>query len=461
MKTIFITIYDGDTEKNVLRTDIFKILKEAGHKILLLIRSEKRLDYYRQNFEDKNVFVEFIPPAMNKIELIFHHICWNSVPTYSVFLRRHDLYLVHKNSLRYAMEKLLGFLGRFKFYRWFLRFIYNIIPDDYAANLFEKYKPDLVFSPNMFSAEDCRILRVAKKRGIKTATTVKSWDVLTTKAFTRVLADLVLVFNGYNKQEAMELGDYSEEKIKIIGFPQFDIYTNQNIYLSREEFFKKIGADPNKKLILFAVPGDWKNPYTHEVMLGINKAIEDGKIKQPVQVLARFHPKYPATGEQLTELNHFIKDRPGTYFEQATERSLDTSASTTFKWTFTNEDIIHLANSIFHSDITINTESTMTLDAAALDKSVILVGYDGFQKLDYWHSILRNYDRNHFQYVMKTGGARLAKTPEEMVEYINMYLEKPNLDKAGRQELRDKLIYKVDGNAGRRAAEAVLDLLEK
>lgn len=459
MKTIFITIYDGDTEKNILRSDAFPLFKKRGIRIIILVK-RRFVDYYRQNFGDSQVIVEPLPDPKAFSERIFYWIGWNTIPTFSIFLRRKEAYLKHhRNPIRYGVERILGFLGRFRSWRNFLRWIYFQIPDDYGKELFEKYKPDLLFAPNMFSYEDGRLLKRAKKLGIKTVTTVKSWDVLTTKAFTRVLADKILVFNEHNKKEAIEIGDYKPDQVVVTGFPQFDIYTKKEILLSREEFFKKIGADPLKRLILYASPGDWKNPYDFEVLLGLHKAIMDGKIKKPVQVLIRLHPKYFNKSEYLKSLPYFVLERPGTYLTRGTEISLE-GADQVYNWTFTGQDIIHLANSLYHSDVTINTESTMTLDAAVFDKPIILIGYDGFQKLDYWSSILRKYSRNHFQYVMKTEGAKLVKNLDELIETINAYLENPSLDKEGRKILREKLIYKVDGYSGKRVAQAILEMLE-
>lgn len=462
MKTIFITIYDGDTEKNILRSDVFPLLKKAGLKVILLVRKRRFLDYYRKNFEGPQVIVELFPDSKVISERIYYWIGWNTIPTYSIFLRRKEAYLHgHKNLIRYLVENVIGFLGRFRTWRNFLRWIYFHIPDDYCKKLFEKYKPDLVFAPSMFSYEDGRILRQAKKLKIKTVTTVKSWDVLTTKAFTRVLADRILVFNECNKKEAVEIGDYRPEQVKVTGFPQFDIYTKKEIFLKRKDFFKRIGADPKKKLILYSSPGNWKSAYDHEVLLGLHRAIGDGRIKEPIQVLIRYHPKYSSTSEYLKYLPNFIPDRPGTYLADDTHKSLEGATDQVFYWTFTNEDIIHLANSIYHSDVTINTESTMTLDAAAFDKPIILIGYDGFQKLDYWSSILRKYKREHYQYVMKAGGTRLAKSLDELVEAINNYLENPSLGAEGRKNLRNRLMHKVDGNSGKRIAEAILGYLQE
>ena len=162
------------------------------------------------------------------------------------------------------------------------------------------------------SPEDFRLLRQAKRRGVKTAATAKSWDVLTTKAFTRVRADRLLVFNEFNRQEAIALGDYRQENIVVTGFPQFDIYAREEIFMPRDVFMRSIGADPAKRMALIAVPGDWKTPYTQEIMKELDRRIDAGHYPVPLQILARFHPKYPDSSEKL-HLKNFIFDRPGTH----------------------------------------------------------------------------------------------------------------------------------------------------
>ncbi len=462
MKTILVSIYDGDTEKNILRSGVLNRLESTGNKIVLAIRASKdgsKEEYYQKNFGAENVIIEAIPNAMTRFEAYMFHFSWNTLPTRSAYVKRHDLYVKHNNKLRYAAESAAGFMGKFRLWRNVVRWGYYMLPDDYCKELFLKYKPDLFFSPNMFSAEDCRLLRQARKMGIKTMTMAKSWDVPTTRGFTRVKADRILVYNEINKKEIIEIGDYKPEQVTIIGFPQFDIYTHKEIYTSREEFFKSIGADLSKTLILFAVPGDFKNPYSHEIMQGLDDAVSAGKFAKPVQFLARFHPKYPSKGEELQHLKHFIKDRPGTYFSKTMEKALDAPMSQTFQWTFTDKDIIHLANSIEHTAVTINTESTMTLDAAAHNKPVVLIGFDGNQKLDYWKSVIRNYDREHLMGVLRTNGVRLAKSLDELIMYTNDYLKDPTLDQKGRDDMREQVLYKVDGKSSDRIVDALMAML--
>src|SRR5699024_5013043 len=105
--------------------------------------------------------VELLPPATNWLEHIWYNISWNTIPTDSVRLRQKIRYLKHRKHWLFAIQTIAWLLGHLHVWRELLRKVYAIIPDNYIDNLFETYKPDLVFAPNMFSPEDCRVLRAA------------------------------------------------------------------------------------------------------------------------------------------------------------------------------------------------------------------------------------------------------------------------------------------------------------
>lgn len=458
MKTIFLTVYDGDTEKVILRSGVFDALKASGHRIVLLVRVPDRLMYYKQAFEKDTVIVEQLPTAMTKLEMLWYHLGWNTLPTRAAFIRRYTKYRKHKNVLRYALESVCGFLGNFKLWREFLRTVYALSPDNYCKEYFEKYQPDLVFTPNMFSAEDLRMMRAAKRRGIPTVATAKSWDVLTTKAFTRVKADRLLVFNEINKEEAIRIGDYTSSRVTVTGFPQFDVYARDEWRETREAFCKRLGLNPERRIVLMAVPGDWKTPYTKEILTELDRRIDANAFVKPLQILARLHPKYmdSSEGEQY---RHIVMDRPGTHFNTEKEFSIDMGVANVFQWTFADKDIYHLANSIYHSDLIINTESTLTLDGAALDKPSILIAYDGTHTLPYWDSVARVYEREHYHNVVTTGAVPLVKSDDELQKEINAFLSDGDYLRKEREALKARLLYKSDGQSAKRTADAVLSFL--
>lgn len=452
MKTIFITIYDGDIEKNILQSKVFRTILEAKVRVVLLVKNGIVQNYHQ--YANEQIIVEELPRSSCFSEKFFYWIGWNILPTRSAYLRRHQSYKLHRNWLRFKFGEFLGMCGTSRVFRQLLRFMYACIPDTYGEYLFERYRPDLLFAPSMFSFEDGRLLRMAKKIGIKTITTSKSWDVLTNKAFTRVLADTILVQNAQICDIAIQLGDYASWQVEIVGFVQFDFVTDPNIIMPRVEFFKKIGADPNKKLILYSMSGDWKNPYDDEVVEGIHTAIEKGELGFPAQLLARFHPKYSSKVEML-ELPFLIKYRPCEGSEQV--ESFDSSASRVYPFTFREKDFIDLANMLYHSDVTINTMSSITLDAIAFDKPVILICHDGIDRsIPYLDSLRRMYDEDHYRIIMESGCAKVSYSMKDTVQAIRGYLSDPSQEDDGRKFIREHMLYKLDGNSGVRIAEALL-----
>ncbi len=458
MKTIFLTVYDGDTEKVILRSGVLEQMRYAGHRIILLVRGSDRLDYYRREFGSEQVIVELLPPAMTRGEMLWYHLGWNTLPTRASYLRRRMKYQKHRNAFRYALESFAGFMGNFRVWREFLRLVYRLFPDPYCASYFERYRPDLVFTPNMFSAEDMRMLRAARRRSIPTVATAKSWDVLTTKAFTRVKADRLLVFNDFNREEAEALGDYPPERVIVTGFPQFDVYARDDWKESRESFCKRLGLDPARRILLMAVPGDWKTPYTKEILRELDVRIETDRFSRPIQVLARLHPKYSDSSEQES-YRHIVMDRPGTHLSEERDVSIDMGIAGSYQWTFTDRDIAHLANSIYHSELVINTESTLTLDGAALGKPTILIAYDGTHQLPYWDSVARVYEREHYRHVTETGAAPLVHNDDELTEAIDRFLVDPQNLSGERTKLAERLLYRTDGKSAERTAAAVLAML--
>ncbi len=451
MKTIFITVYDGDIEKNILQSDVLRTLRSANLKIVLLVKNGIVHNY--RHYADERVVVEELPPALCFSEKFFYWIGWNILPTRSGYLRRRQSYKLHRSYVRLMLGDFLGWCGRSRTFRQALRAVYAVIPDGYGADLFERYKPDLLYAPSMFSPEDGRLLRMAKRKGVGTVTASKSWDVLTNKAFTRIRADTIIVQNPLIRDVAITLGDYDPTQVEVVGFVQFDFTVRQDLIMPREEYLNKIGADPGRKLILYSTSGDWKNPYDDEVVEGIHDAIVTGVIPH-AQILARFHPKYSSKIERL-DLPHLITHRPCEGEEQV--ESYDSSASRVYPFTFREDDYVDLANALYHSDVTINTMSSITLDAIAYDKPVVLICHDGLDRsLPYLESLRRMYDEDHYRVIMESACVAASYSMKDTVEAIRAYLADPSRDAEGRAFIREQVLYKLDGKSGERIAQTLL-----
>jgi len=452
MKTIFLTIYDGGIAKNILRTDVFKALKrEKGLRIILLISVPEKVDYYRKEFGGPNVIVEGISnPKLNKLHYALLHLFFSAFPTETIKIEQVRKLFKDKNILRFLIFRLAGLFMSNRPARTLLRaFDSFIFSGKEYQYLFDKYKPDLLFATNIIAREDIGLIRQARKNNVFTVAMVKSWDNPTTKGMIRGnKADRLIVHNETLKKEMIELHDFPPEKIYVAGIPHFDIYTDNSKLSRRKEFFNKIGADLNKKLIFFCAAGDDIAPNDPEVLEILDKLIEEGTISFPVQILVRPHPKYPGVDETARRCKNTILDRPGIRVTQSFS-----------SWEFEEKDIIHLFNSLYHCDLMINTASTTTIEACIFDKPVINIGFDGFKKKNFYQSVERFYSFTHYQSIVRTGGIRVVKNKEELAEAVNSYLSNPQLDREDRKKIKQEQCFKLDGKSGERVAKFVLNML--
>lgn len=451
MKTIFISIYDGDAEKNILYTDVFKNLKSSGNRIILLVR-EGRFSHFCKRYEQDNVLVRAIPDPSNFVERLFYYVGFHSIHAFSIRIKHYNWLRARRYHL-YLLGTVMHVIGQFKLWRWLIRKIYALIPDDYAADLFREFTPDLVFCANMVLDEDYRLIKMSKKlsrksKRIITVGMIKSWDNITTKTFMRMHPDWVIVQNKIVFDEVMHYCDFARsDHIVIVGIPQFDTYVRREYIVPREKFFERIGVDSKKRLLFYAAPGDWKAEYDNEVVWDIVRAIDEHKIPSDVHILLRPHPKYESRARTIR--HHAVTlESPGKYL-----------GKDRLAWYFEDEDVAHLANTIYHSDIIINTESTLSLEAALLDRPTIAIGYDGSHALPYRYSVLRLYEKEHYRPLTISGGIAVVKSANELIDAINAYLAYPEKDHDGRRAIVKNIVYYEDGKSAERIANTILRIL--
>ena len=93
----------------------------------------------------------------------------------------------------------------------------------------------------------------AKSLGIPTATFIFSWDNLTSKGRIAAPFDHYLVWSELMRQELLRYyPDVSGRSRPRGRRPQFDPYADEDLLWSREEFCRRIGADPSRPLICFS-----------------------------------------------------------------------------------------------------------------------------------------------------------------------------------------------------------------
>jgi hypothetical protein len=450
MKCIFIVLDLGIAIRNVLRTDIFRLL-QAERGLKLVIFSPVVDEDFRKEFEGLNVVVEKVPKwkpnGVVKVARSFKKDIWiegSDVKAFRMrrlkkqkFVRNFLIRLLRRISSKETLFSVMDILDSLEAF----------FTPPLCRQLFEKYKPDLVFYTNLYAKDPCIEIE-AQRRKIKTLCLMLSWDNPTTKGPFPVRPDKIIVWNTILKEELVSHHQCDPANVLISGVPQFDIYCRKDRFRSREDFFRHWGLDPKKKLLTYTTGSFTMIPYEPEVVDILYKALQTSLFFAPAQILLRLHPK------DVYKRYDTFEGKPNITIQMPGR-----AANTADNWNPTTEDMYGLAELMHYSDVVINVASTITLDAACFDTPVVNVAFDGYHKVSYGKSCKRYYDYEHYKNVVKTGGIKISHTPEELIGAVNAYLIDRTLDAEGRQRLRDELCWKLDGQAGNRIAKYILEYL--
>lgn len=443
-KTIFITSFFGLIARNILSTETLSILRRRSDlRIVILTPEDKRSSH--QQFAGGNVVVEGVhiaqPTRLDRAFTVLFHSLSDTVAwrIHRLISRKRDGAYVSA-----PFHWLISQLGHFKILRLWARWLeFRLLSKNRYAKYFEKYCPSLVFVTDIFNDPDIDVMREAKARRIFTLGMVRSWDNITSKGLNHLIPDKLVVNTEKIKDEAVRYNDVRSDDVVVVGVPHYDRYV-QDRRISKTELLKSLNLDPKKKTIFFAPPSDIYSEH-NPVSVQIIKALSDHF--PDCQFLLRLYIVGKADlGDIKAIPNRIAIDDPGSR-EDFVDVDLTAGDS-------------HLADLLYHSDVVVAFASTLAIDAVVFNKPVVFIGFDGDQR-PYWQSLRRFYDYDHQRDVLKTGGIKLAKNMEELLQYVQNYLADPSLDGAGRKKIIEERCWKLDGKSGKRLADIINDIVSR
>lgn len=453
MATIAITVSRGSIARNVLGSDAYRLLRNAGHHILFLVPDPTASDFV-EAFGGEYVRIErLIDPPQNWCDQLLVGVAKALVYNATTELRDRYGYLSasETNAVRRIVKRLVFYpLRNLDILKDVLRwFDAHVRPAHEYDALFQSIRPDLLFATNPTETADAHVMKAARRYDIRIVAMPKSWDNLP-KLSMRVAPDQLLVWGQALIDHAVRYQHIPRERITVVGVPQFDVVANDSIRQSREDFFDSIGVDPAHRLIVFGSEGK-VSPGDPEIAEMMVSAIERGAFGPNVTLFIR--PYFSLVGEERkfdglvnrpqVVIDHWFTRRPG-FRDQ---------------WDYSSVHARHFSNLMRHMDVMVCYTSTLALDAALYDRPVVHVGFDGYKKKPYGQSHRRWYDSAHFTEIMKISGNQIAESPEALVDQIRDALEQPELGRAGRQRLIEQFCFAADGKSGQRifaALEAAL-----
>jgi len=277
-----------------------------------------------------------------------------------------------------------------------------------------------------------------------------SWDNFTNKLLPVRRVDRLIVWNELMREQAIALHGYQEDAVRVAGTPQWDLYFRPGATVTREVFFRRVGADPSRRLVtLTTTPREIYSHHDH-VLRAMIGAIRAGYWLGS-QILVRLHPRDDI--DAYREFQH-ISD---VIIEKPFRSTVTTADGLAIDVTAQNQR--HLADTMRHSDVVVNVASTIAIEAAIFDTPVVNVAFDGETPLEFARSARRYYRFTHYQNVTRHGAVRVADTPADLVAHVRRYLDDPALDRDGRARMVAEQCQFTDGRSAERVARFVVDEL--
>lgn len=439
-KSILILLTDGTTIRNFLTTTIINhILDNSDLKIVFALSKPEKYSSF------------FVHERVSYIKLL-RKKSWTFSSIVNLILRSRYLSINENLTIRilrktmpgYKIENLIRYpfpksKKIFNFLEKFQEFTYR--PMSKVKNQFNDINPSLVFTTHLVKRDGLDYLFLAKSRGIPTLGMVKSFDNISSKGYFAFKPQSVIVWNEIMEKELIDLYEYQKENITISGVPQFDIYKNIP-EINKKKFFKKINLDPSKKTILFC---------TNSPLLGKEDPLHidfiQSKLKElNAQLIVRIHFE--------DNIERYIKkEKENVYFQLPGIEEGIKSDERVAHINFISE----LRDTLFFSDVIVNTGSTINLDGVASSKPVINIFFD-WKETSYISSVKRYYEFVHLKPIANLSQNNMASSKEKLILLIEEFLNGKKPDSKVINEIEQKMLA---GNTKDASLKIALDVINK
>jgi hypothetical protein len=321
--------------------------------------------------------------------------------------------------------------------------------DEYVA-LFRDLAPALVFNgSHVHSRNAIQAVQAAQWLGIPTAAFVFSWDNLTSQGRIMPPYDHYLVWNERIRTQLLDIyPSIRPDQVSVTGTPQFDFHFRDEFHWSRDEFCRRVGADPARPIVLYSTGMANHMPGEPRIVEDIAAMLREMPGRVRPQLMVRVYPK----------------DLTGRF--DAVRRSCPDVLFPAIPWdaewlTPAAEDSYLLTNMLCHSAVGINVASTVSLELCMFGKPVINVAYnpEGTPRalVDY----ARYYRFDHYRPVVESGAVMLAASEAEMRTLLQRALVHQDFDAArGHAFLASMFGDTLDGRSSERVANQLLRLAQ-
>ena len=245
--------------------------------------------------------------------------------------------------------------------KW-LRAIERAIPVDHRIlDILSSHNPDIFLVTPLIDLRASQLdwVKCAKSLRIKTGLCVASWDNLTNKSLIQAETDIVLVWNEFQKSEAIQFHKISAPRIVVTGAQCYDRWFVRQPLTTREEFLNRVGLDPNRPYILYLCSSPFIAPNEVSFVMQWIERLRKNKNSQipTLGVLIRPHPQ---NALQWKDTDFSAADNIVIYPRAGANPVDETSVEEFF-------------DSMYHSEAAVGINTSPMIEAGILEKPVFTI----------------------------------------------------------------------------------------
>lgn len=415
-KKLGIFITNGFHSRALLHTTFVDDLNKYGIKLVLISTSIKQYNYLKENY--RNIEVLLLKIKIKRILLLLNSLLFEFY-VYSIIKKGGISFNLKRKIYTNNLEYYLLVIKHFVLYclkniylNNVFKLIFKLILKKNNSDIFNKISELNVFLfPISRDIETISLITIFSLKEIKTISYATSFDNVSTKWHPAFLSDFLICWNEKQKEQAIRLYNYAENKILITGGMQYDLFTDEKLIIPRDKFLKKYNLDNNDNYVLFATvnPTHIKNNIKY-----INYLSDVLKRRMPkYKIIVRLHPQV-------------IYLKESTYFSESIEKykniennfikiNVPKIKTDIIKFDLDIEDTIELINLIYHSSALVGFSSSISIDAMILNKKILNFGFSLSEEDEKIISL--GYDYEHYNAIKEK--IFIFKNEEKFIDFLS------------------------------------------
>ena len=456
----------GFAARMVMQTDLLGKLVEQGIRVALIAPDDKdanlrsycsarRIELYQFNPRSTFWNTNYAQARMYFLENINNNPALLEKYIYAMKYRNASFKAKMKTrafKLVHDLKEIFPFIREF-----FKKRESKMLSSPEADELIKKINPSLLISTYPVNYSEAMLVKAAQNRLIKTVMHLLSWDNISCKGHFPVLADEYIAWGPIMRDELKEYYNVDDSKIQVTGVPHFDLHRDSRRNPDFKKFLQQSGLHPEKPYIFFGMSSPRFAPKEIDIVEWLSAEVCNNSFGEKIQLIIRPHPQNVsgsmADQSWIGRLEALRNERVVVDFPDLVKSKMP--------WSMQLHDMERLSQLLAGCSVSINSGSTLSIDALTCGVPVILTSFDGDFELEYWKSARRLIDYTHLKKLVDLGGVSVSHCFKDLKEAIHKYIQNGNADLDKREWTVRQQTGDENETATNKVCKALFNILEE